>query len=215
MQAQTSLIFRCYPSSFISAIGYLLLALSFLSGCSNPRWYFGVGGKYNEATIELTRPRGGNIDKAIGNLESVVTQDPTYRDSLTLLGRAYYKRGRYQDAYLIAQRALTVNKEDEIAWLVLGLTQLRLGEDEKGLETLKGGLTLFNKVNGSGYRGYQYWDRAGKVRIAIRRAVIVALKGLEEKDSLIKSVENVFAAWDEEEFFRRFEQAAEREREYQ
>jgi len=197
--------------------GYWLLAaiLLLVSGCSGPKWYFGTGGKYNEAMIELTRRRGSNLDKAIANLEYVVTQDPTYRDSLTLLGRAYYRRERYQDAHLIAQRALAVNNEDEIAWLVLGLAQLRLGHDEKGLETLKGGLTLFNKVNGSGYRGYQYWDRAGKVRIAIRRAVFVALKGLEEKDNLIKSVENVFAAWDEEEFFRRFEQREEREQEYQ
>ena len=187
--------------------GYLLLAaiLVLVSGCSNPKWFFGTGGKYNEARLEVTRGRAANIDKAIANLEAVVTQDPTYKDSLTLLGRAYYKKERYRDADLILQRALQVDKEDEIAWIAVGLTQLRLGQDETGLEALKGGLTLINKVSTGGYRGHEYWDRAGRVRLAIRRAIILALKGLEEKENLIRSGENVLAAIDEEEFFQRFE----------
>jgi len=75
------------------------------------------------------------MDRAIVALESVVKENPTYRDSLTLLGRAYYKRGRYEDARQILMRAVAVNKEDEIAWLVLSMAMLRMGENEKGLET--------------------------------------------------------------------------------
>ena len=113
------------------AIFYSLFAFLSVSGCSIPR--FGVGGRYLEAKDEITRPRGGDINKAIANLEGIVRENPTYQDSLTLLGRAYYKTGRYQDASLILQRALAVNKDDEIAWLVFGLTQLRLGEDRKSV----------------------------------------------------------------------------------
>lgn len=181
-------------------IGYLLLAISYflISGCSIPR--FGQGGRYLEAKDEIARPRGGDINKAIANLEAIVRENPTYQESLTLLGRAYYKKGRYQDAYLILQRALAVNKDDEIAWLVFGLAQLRMGEDHKALETLKGALTLASKEMKEYYRGFQYWDRAGKVRTAIRRAVASAIKGLEDKENLIRNVELFIASIDEEEW---------------
>lgn len=190
---------------YILGWGALILAvvLGFVPACSSPKLYFGVGGKYNQAMIELGRGRSGNIDLAIVNLEEVARKDPTYRDTLTQLGRAYYRKGRYQDAYLILQRALAINKEDEIAWLVLGITQLQLGQDERGLEVLKGGLTLLNKVNGEGYRGYDNWDRAGRVRNSVRRAVLAVLKGLEEKENLIRSVEVVLAQVDNEDFSRR------------
>jgi tetratricopeptide (TPR) repeat protein len=180
------------------AIFYSLFAFLSVSGCSIPR--FGVGGRYLEAKDEITRPRGGDINKAIANLEGIVRENPTYQESLTLLGRAYYKKGQYKDASLILQRALAVNKDDEIAWLVFGITQLRLGEDQKGLETLKGALTLAGKEMKEYYRGFQYWDRQGKVRIAIRRAVASAIKGLEEKENLIRNVEGVLASIDEEEY---------------
>ena len=50
------------------------------------------------------------------------------------------------------------------------------------------------------HRGFQYWDRQGRVRIAIRRAVASAIKGLEEKENLIRNVERVVASIDEEEY---------------
>ncbi|HBA41231.1 MAG TPA: hypothetical protein DCZ05_16390 [Deltaproteobacteria bacterium] len=186
------------------AIAYLLLAISLPSipGCSRPAFLVGIGtgGRYSEAREEISRRRGGNVDKAILNLETVVREDPTYKDSLTLLGRAYYIKGRYGDARLILQRALAVNNEDEIAWMVLGITQLRLGENDKGLETLRGGLTLFSKNSVESYRGYTYWDRAGKVKIVLRRAIFTAQKGLDEKENLMRSAENLLAAIDEEEW---------------
>ncbi len=197
-----------------STIGCFLLAtiVTFVFGCSRPALYVGVGGKYNEAKEEITRRRGGNPDKAIANLEAVVGENPMYQDSLTLLGRAYYMKGRYRDAFQILERAVTVNKEDEIAWLVLGMTQLRLGEDDKGLETVQGGLTIFSRVSVSGYRGYLYWDRAGRVKSALRRTVTVVRKGLEEKENLVRSVENMLAAVDEEEWNLRLEAGLDRRR---
>ena len=194
----------------------LVLGLAFVPGCGRPAFLVGIGtgGKYLAAKEEITRKRGGNIDKAIFNLETVVRENPTYYDSLTLLGRAYYMKGRYGDARLILQRALAVDREDEIAWLVLSMTQLRLGENEQGLETVQGGLTLFSKVSTEGYRGYLYWDRAGKVRIALRRAVLLARKGLEEKDNLVRSLENLLAVIDEEEWYLRTESTEDRRKEF-
>jgi tetratricopeptide (TPR) repeat protein len=203
---------------YLTSFGVLLLtvALGVISACYRPQWYFGSGGKYNQAITELGRGRGhGNIDLAIANLEEVARQDPTYRDTLTQLGRAYYRKVRYQDAYAILQRALAINKEDEIAWLVLGLTELQLGLDERGVQSLKGGLTLLYKVNGDGYRGWDNWDTGGRVKDSIRRAVFEVRKGTEAKENLIRSVERLLAQIDTEDFRRRTGRAQEFKEEYE
>jgi tetratricopeptide (TPR) repeat protein len=181
-----------------------LAALLIISGCiSRPDWFVGTGGKYNEANLELIRGRSADLDKAIGSLQVVVQADPTYKDTLTLLGKAYYRKGRYSDAYSITQRALAVNKDDEIAWLVYGLAQLRVGDNAKGIETIKGGLTLLGKAMREQYRGYPAWDLRGTVRSALNRAVFQALKGIEEREGLIQTNEQLLARVDEEEWFQR------------
>jgi len=199
-----------FSKSRLSVAGLLLLVLScqFVFGCSRPDWFVGLNGKYNEGRFELIRRTGGNMEKAINNFEAIANEDPAYRDTLTLLGRAYYKKGRFQDAHLILQRAVAIRQDDEIAWLIFGITQLRLGDNAKGLESVRGGLTLFSKATADHkYRGYNDWDPADKVKIAARRAVFVALKGLEQKDDLIRGVELVLSAVDDEEFHQIFEKS--------
>ena len=190
-------------------LGFLLL---FAVSCGRFGSHFGVGGHYNAGKEQIVKHRAADLDKAIASLETVVREDPTYRDSLTLLGRAYYGKKRYSDAMLILQRALVVDQKDEIAWLTLGLTQLRRGEDQKGLETVRGGLTLLAKASVDGYKGYEEWDKGGKVNIALRRAVFAAQKGLQDgtKDGLIRSVESTLASIDDEIFL----QILEKRREY-
>lgn len=173
-------------------IGYLTF------GCSHSIPRFGIGGRYLEGKHELTKGRFGDIDKAILALEEVVRQDPTYQDSLTLLGRAYYTKGRYRDALEILKRASAVNPEDEIAWIALGLTQLRLGDDQRGLESLKGGVTLLNKVSIDGYKGIGFWDKNGSVRIAIRQSVFLLMKEVEAKAEIIRSGEVLLVRIDDE-----------------
>ncbi len=143
------------------------------------------------------------MDRAVAALESVVSEDPSYKDSLTYLGRAYYNKGRYQDAFAILQRALAVNKEDEIAWLTLGLTQLRLGENDKGIETLKGGFTLANKVLVDGYHNFEYWDGRGLIRTTLRRAIFLVTKGVEEKSNIIQNTDRLLLMIDDETNFQR------------
>jgi tetratricopeptide (TPR) repeat protein len=184
---------------FIRYLSLILLASLFWS-CWRPAG-IGVGGQYLDAKTEIVKAKRGNVEKAVSHLEYVVVRDPTYKDSLTLLGRAYYLRGRYQDAYQILRRALTMRPDDEIAWITLGLTELRLGNDTKGLETLKGGLTLLSKVSKEGYRGVEFWDDAGYVRTAMRRAVFAVTKGLEEKEKIIQTTEALLSQVDEEEWF--------------
>ncbi|HWX76765.1 MAG TPA: tetratricopeptide repeat protein [Candidatus Acidoferrales bacterium] len=190
-------------STFIMPL-YLII----LTGCGGsvgnhavPR--FGIGGRYNEGREQFTRGRGGDMDTAIAALEAVVKEDPTYKDSLTLLGRAYYRKARYQDAYQMLQRAVVVNKEDEVAWLVLGMTQLQLGDDQKGVETLKGGITLISKVAVLGYRNYPEYDVKGAVRTAIRRSAFEITKGVEAKQEILRSCDTLLARMDDEENYQK------------
>jgi tetratricopeptide (TPR) repeat protein len=194
---------RAFSWKKISVIG-CLLAFSYwpIFGCMQALQGFGIGGRYLGGKEELTR-RGGNLNQAIAYLESVVRENPLYEDSLTLLGRAYYNKGRYGDAKQILQRALVVNKEDEIAWLVFGITQLRLGEDRAGLEAVKGGLTLLGKAMEDGYRGFPTWDPNRQVRSSLRRAIFLATKGLEEKENLVRSIDSLIVRIDDEEWYQR------------
>ena len=163
------------------------LVLLGLAGCWRPPG-IGVGGKYNDALYELGRTqRGGNVSEAIVDLEYVVRRNPRYRDSLTQLGRAYYYAGRYGFALEVLKRALAVNKDDEIGWIVMGLTQLRRGNDEEGLASLKGGLTLLAKATRGGYKDIEeeYWDVRGVVRRSLRRSISLARKGVKEKHRIL------------------------------
>jgi tetratricopeptide (TPR) repeat protein len=173
------------------------------SGCTNSLPHFGTGGRYEEGRDQFLRGRGGDMDRAVVALESVAQADPTYKNSLTYLGRAYYHKKRFEDANAILQRALAVNKEDEIAWLALGLTQLRLGQNEQGLETLKGGITLASKVMVEGYHNYPKWDIRGIIRSSIRRSAFLLTKGLEEKNNIIESTDRLLALIDDEENFQK------------
>lgn len=187
-------------SPSLLALSSLLLALYSLA-CWRPAG-IGVGGQYNDAKAEIAK--GGpriNVNKAIASLEYVVVRDPSYKDSLTLLGRAYYMSGRYQDSFQILKRALAINPEDEIAWIAMGLTVLRLGSDAKGLETLKGGLTLLAKESKPGYRGFEFWDQDSYVQTAIRRAVFAVMKGVENKQGVIQTGEILLTRIDEEEWW--------------
>ena len=190
-------------------IGLLFLALGagLVSGCGErlmdhiPR--IGIGGRYNEGREQFLRGRGGNMETAIVALDAVVREDPTYKDSLTLLGRAYYNTGNYEVARQILQRALLVKKDDEIAWMALGLAQLRLGEDEKGIETLQGAITLLSKVSKSGYRDFNEWDNKALVRTYISRSAVDVRKGTEAKASLIRNCETLLARMDDEENYQK------------
>ncbi len=179
---------------------------AFAAGCGDifthdiPR--LGMAGRYQEARQQFLKGKSGSMEKAVVDLQGIVQEDPTYKDSLTLLGRAYYNQGSYEASRQIIQRALRVNQEDEIAWMTLGMAQLRLGEDEKGIETLQGAITLVSKVSKPGYRGYEEWDAKGLVRSYISRTVVELRKGIDAKPSLLRTCEALLARMDDEEYFQ-------------
>jgi tetratricopeptide (TPR) repeat protein len=181
----------------------LLLVAFLIFGCSNSMPRFGTGGRYEEGRDQFLRGRGGDMDKAVVAFEAVVTVDPTYKDSLIYLGRAYYRKGRYQDAFAILQRALAVNPDNEIAWISLGMTQLQLGQNEKGIETLKGGITLASKVMVEGYHNYEKWDNRHTIQASIRRSAFLLISDSQAKDKILQSLSQLLAQVDDEENFQK------------
>jgi len=194
---------RPWRFTFSHKLFVIAFIVAALTGCNFNVPRFGTGGRYEEGRDQFLRGRGGDMDKAITALESVVAQDPTYKASLMYLGRAYYRKGRYQDAFAVLQRAVAVNNEDEQAWLVLGVTELRLGQNEKGIETLKGGVTLANKTMVDGYHNYLYFDTRGLVRASLRRTAFLLTKGIDEKQNIIQSTDRLMALIDDEENFQK------------
>jgi len=181
----------------------LLLVAVLIFGCSNTLPRFGTGGRYEEGRDQFLRGRGGDMDKAIVAFEAVVTVDHTYKDSLTYLGRAYYRKGRYQDAFAILQRALAVNPDNEIAWISLGMTQLQLGQNEKGIETLKSGITLASKVMVEGYHNYDKWDIRRTIQASIRRSAFLLISDSQAKDKILQSLSQLLAQVDDEDNFQK------------
>jgi tetratricopeptide (TPR) repeat protein len=181
----------------------LLLVAFLIYGCSNSLPRFGTGGRYEEGRDQFLRGRGGDMDKAVVAFEAVVTVDPTYKDSLTYLGRAYYRKQRYQDAFAILQRALAVNPDNEIAWISLGMTQLQLGQNEKGIETLKSGITLASKVMVEGYHNYEKWDIRRTIQASIRRSAFLLISDPQGKEKILQSLSQLLAQVDDEENFQK------------
>jgi len=185
------------------AVGMVMSLIGLCIGCNHAIPRFGVGGRYEEGMDQFLRGRAGDMDRAVTSLEYVVSQDPTYKKCLTYLGRAYYRKGQYPAAFAVLQRALAVDKEDEIAWIALGVTQLRLNQTDKGIESLKGGITLAGRVMKDGYHNYMYWDTRGLVSASMRRSAFLITKGQDEKDGIIQSTDRLLALIDEEENFQR------------
>lgn len=195
-------------------ISLLLTAVVLAIACTHPIPRLGTAGLYLDGRDQFLRGKGGDIDRAVNSLEAVVKVDPSYKDSLTLLGRAYYEKERYRDAYAVLQRAIAINKDDEIAWLTLGLAQLRLEQDQKGIESLQGAITLLSKVSVRGYRDYPDWDSNKQVSVAIRRCAFLVAKGVEAKTDILRSSEALLARMDDEENFQRINKPRQFQREY-
>ena len=67
-------------------------------------------------------------------------------------------------------------------------------QNEKGIETLKGGITLASKVMVEGYHHYERWDIRGTIRTAIRRCAFYLTKGVEE--NIIQSTDRLLVLID-------------------
>jgi tetratricopeptide (TPR) repeat protein len=156
----------------------LSLALSslvvFFSGCTSLQVNseFGSG---REAYL------AGKNDVALSYFQSTAQKDSAYtyygyafRQGIwSYVGRTEYAIGSFPQARQSLERALSLNRNEELARLYLGLTLVRSGDRQQGLKEMEGGMraiydqTEYLTQNFRFSLG-QFWDPGREIRTAIQ-----------------------------------------------
>jgi tetratricopeptide (TPR) repeat protein len=123
----------------------------------------------------------GRPDDAVTYLRRAADVDPAYNTPyriptgvLTYLGRAYYETGKNEDARNSLEKALSLNKDDALAHLYLGLALLRASDRDRGRREIEGGLRgLYDTIEyiGSDNLSGIFWDPARMIRSDIEKTL--------------------------------------------
>lgn len=172
-----------------------LSALIYVSGCSS------VG---SDVLAGRNALQTGRPNDAIGYLMRAAHQDPSYKTPfrvregvLSYLGRAYYETGNDAEARKTLEKAVSLDKDDPLAHLYLGLTLLRSGERERGRKEVDGGLKAIDDtleyINTDRVTGF-YWDPGMQIRGAVKKTLAANLDNAQ----LAVAAERIGIDFDEE-----------------
>jgi tetratricopeptide (TPR) repeat protein len=153
-----------------------LSALIYLSGCS------GVG---TDVLAGRNALQTGRPNDAVGYLKRAADLQPNYQTPyrvrvgvLSLLGRAYYESGRDDEALQALERAVSLDQDDPLAHLYLGLTLLRKGDNARGRKEVETGLKAIGDtldyINMDRVYGL-YWDPGMNIRGAVKHVLAAKL----------------------------------------
>ena len=149
-------------------------ALVYLSGCTGIQ----VSGDVQAGRNALYT---GRPNDAVGYFIRATEVDPVYKTPyrfpagvFTYLGRAYYETGRDEEARKALEKAVTLDKDDSLAHLYLGLTLLRTGDRDRGRKEIEGGLKGIHEtleyIASNNIHGI-FWDPARMIRLDIERTL--------------------------------------------
>jgi tetratricopeptide (TPR) repeat protein len=158
---------KAYPWLLFSVMG-------FVSACAN----FQAGSNVQSGRLAFSI---GNYPTARSYFESASQVDPNYIYHSDLpggsvqsyLGRADYVTERYAQARGELERALAIDKDDNVARLYLGLTFARMGDHVNGLKEIQSAMQgLYDWImyvqEHFRYSYGQFWDINGTIRAAIQ-----------------------------------------------
>jgi len=148
------------------------LSISVLYGCVA----FRVSGDVQSGRQALLTNKD---EQALGYFQRAAESDPnyvfiydTFREGIwTYLGRAQYGVGRLDEARHSLERALSVNQDDSLAKLYLGLTLARRSHDSQAVKQIQSGLqALYDWLEYmQSSRPYtDYWDPLRQIRSEIK-----------------------------------------------
>jgi tetratricopeptide (TPR) repeat protein len=201
---------------------YYLVALSFsvlLSGCAT----FQSAGQIEAGRQALFV---GNNQAALGYFQQAAQADPnavygaTLRMGiLTYLGQAQYLTGNYAQARQTLQKALLQHPQDHVARLYLGLTEVRLGDRQRGLRDIENGMkgiaAFLNYLsNNFAYSFGQFWDPGGTIRASIKTDLAMISGANTDWAQLIAAGERLGIRIEEEEDRARLQQQQQQEMEF-
>jgi tetratricopeptide (TPR) repeat protein len=81
--------------------------------------------QFDDAMFEFTT---GNIDGAIAQLQSILTEDPQYFDAQLSLGGAYFARGDYAAAIAEGHKAEKIKPHDQLVHTNLSRAYMKAGD---------------------------------------------------------------------------------------
>ncbi len=147
----------------------------FLAGCTSLQ----TGGELQYGRQALLK---GSNETALGYFYSAAQRDPNYvyatgsspkQGVWSYVGRSEYLTGRLPQARQTLERALSANREEDIARLYLGLTLAAEGDRQRGLKEIEDGMRGINSfldyINRSQrFSIGQYWDPGRDIRSTIQ-----------------------------------------------
>ena len=145
---------------------------AFLSACTSLE----VGGELQSGRRALF---AGDNETALAYFQSAADKDPNYVYGTALkqgiwsyVGRTEYAVGKFPQARQSLERALSLNKPEDIARLYLGLTLARSGDQQRGLTEIEGGMKGIHDwleyiSNAYRFSFGQFWDPGRYIRSAI------------------------------------------------
>ena len=145
----------------------------------------------------------GNNQAALGYFQAAEQVDPNYifgtelqEGVLSYLGRAQYLTGNYAQARQTLEKAVSQDKDDNVARLYLGLAWARQGNRQKGLQDIDAGMKgIYDFVDyiTDTFR-FSYgrdWDPGRDIRSAIERDRAMIASGKIDWSTLIANGESI------------------------
>ena len=147
----------------------------FLAGCTSLQ----TGGELQYGRQALLK---GSNETALGYFYSAAQRDPNYvyatgsspkQGVWSYVGRSEYLTGRLPEARQTLERALSTDRQEDIARLYLGLTLTREGDRQRGLEEIESGMrgihSFLDYINqAQRFSIGQYWDPGRAIRSTIQ-----------------------------------------------
>ncbi|HZD48582.1 MAG TPA: hypothetical protein VE178_07535 [Silvibacterium sp.] len=160
----------------VAAYSVLFALCTLLSACTTT---VQVGSSFQAGRRALL---GGDDEAALGFFQSVAESNPNFvfatgsspRQSIwSYVGRTQYLTDQFPQARQSLERAISGDREENIARLYLGLTLIQLGDRQGGLKEIETGLRgindfLNNIGRTQGFNIGQFWDPNRGIRSAIQ-----------------------------------------------
>jgi len=158
----------------VAAYSVLFALCTLLSACTTT---VQVGSSFQAGRRALL---GGDDEAALGFFQSVAENNPNFvfatgsspRQSIwSYVGRTQYLTDQFPQARQSLERAISGDREENIARLYLGLTLIQLGDRQGGLKEIETGLRgindfLNNIARTQGFNIGQFWDPNRDIRSA-------------------------------------------------
>jgi tetratricopeptide (TPR) repeat protein len=168
----------------------------------------------------------GQNQTALAYFQQAAQADPNAVYGATLrmgifsfVGQAQYLTGNYAQARQTLQKALVQHPQDHVARLYLGLTEVRLGDRQRGLRDIENGMkgiaAFLNYLNNNfAYSFGQFWDPAGTIRASIKTDLAMISGPNTDWSQLIAAGERLGIRIEEEEDRARLQQQQQQEMEF-